>query len=134
MTINVLEIVVAFLVCIPSAIVGLAFWAIQRSLTKMDKKREEERIERIKEIDERDKKRIENEYMTFKAVNASLALAEVTAEAVQRIPDANCNGEMKEALAYAKDVRKQQREFLDKEGLDAIYASHKSKSKNSDVA
>lgn len=121
MTLNVPEIVLAFMVCIPSAIVGLAFWGIQRSITKMDKKREEERIERIKEIDERDKKRRENEFMMFQAVSASLSLAEVTAEAVQRIPEANCNGEMKEALAYAKDVRHKQREFLDKEGINSIY-------------
>lgn len=121
MTIDINAVLVAFLACIPSALVGLCFWKIQRSIMRIEDKREKERLERIKEIDERDQKRRENEYMTFQAVSASLALAEVTAEAVQRIPEANCNGEMKAALAYAKEVKRKQREFLDREGIDSIY-------------
>lgn len=36
---------------------------------------------------------------------AAIALGEATARAVQRIPDAHCNGDMKEALKYATDVK-----------------------------
>ncbi len=120
-SINIMEILLAFAVCIPSAVVGLAFWKIQRTIIKRDEKDAKERAERQRIVDERDQKRRENEFMTFQAVNVSLSLAEVTAEAVQRIPDANCNGEMKEALAYAKEVKHKQRDFLIREGNDSIY-------------
>ena len=50
---------------------------------------------------------------------AAIALGEATARAVQRIPDAHCNGDMKDALKYAADVMHKQKEFLAKQGVHA---------------
>lgn len=51
---------------------------------------------------------------------AAIALGEATANAVQRIPDAHCNGDMRNALKYAADVKHAQKEFLTKQGIHAI--------------
>ena len=80
---NSTEIFIAFLACIPSAIVGLAIWLLQRKISKSEKAREE-----------REKVREKNELYIIETVGASLALGEATARAVQRIPDAHCNGDM----------------------------------------
>lgn len=50
---------------------------------------------------------------------AAIALGEATARAVQRIPDAHYNGDMKDALKYATDVKHKQKEFLAKQGVHA---------------
>ena len=52
---------------------------------------------------------------------AAVALAEATARAVQRIPDAKCNGDMHAALDYAAKVKHDQKEFLAKQGIHALY-------------
>ena len=49
-----------------------------------------------------------------------VALGEATAKAVQRIPDAHCNGDMKGALEYATTVKHRQKEFLTKQGVSAL--------------
>ena len=51
---------------------------------------------------------------------AAIALGEATARAVQRIPDAHCNGDMHAALRYATDIKHQQKEFLAKLGIHAV--------------
>ena len=48
------------------------------------------------------------------------ALGEATARAVQRIPDAHCNGDMHAALQYATDIKHRQKDFLDRQGIDAL--------------
>lgn len=51
---------------------------------------------------------------------ASIALAEATAKAVQKIPDAHCNGDMRKALEYATQVKHAQKQFLAEQGVHAI--------------
>ena len=46
--------------------------------------------------------------------------AQATARAVQRIPDAHCNGDMHAALEYATSVKHKQKDFLTKQGVDAL--------------
>ena len=120
-SINVLGIVAAFAICIPSAVVGFAFWALEKRMDKRDKIEERKRQKRQEEIDEREKKRQENEYLTLRCVTAALALGEATARAVQRIPDAHCNGDMNDALEYATKVKHEQKEFIQREGVQSIY-------------
>lgn len=50
---------------------------------------------------------------------AAIALGEATARAVQRIPDAHCNGDMKAALEYATGIKHKQKEYLAKMGVRA---------------
>ena len=54
------------------------------------------------------------------ADNAAIALAEATAKAVQRIPDAKCNGDMHAALDYAAKIKHAQKDFLTSQGIHAI--------------
>ena len=51
---------------------------------------------------------------------AAIALGEATAKAMQRIPDAHCNGDMHAALDYAAEVKHKQKEFLAERGIHSI--------------
>ncbi len=73
-----------------------------------------------KRIDEKEKARERHEYLIIKSVNATMALGEATAEAVARIPDANCNGDMHAALNYAREVKHEQKDFLNEQAVHAI--------------
>lgn len=68
----------------------------------------------------KEKAREELELRLIETSTASMALAEATAKAVQRIPDAHCNGDMHAALDYAANVKHKQRDFLNKMGVAAI--------------
>lgn len=96
--------------CLPSAVTGFCFWCIQRRIQKADKKREN-----------REQLREQQELFLVQGVNAALALGEATAKAVQRIPDAHCNGDMHAALNYAAKVKHEQRDFLAKQGIIHLY-------------
>ena len=52
---------------------------------------------------------------------AAIALGEATAKAVQKIPDAHCNGDMHAALEYASEVKHDQKEFLAAQGIHAVF-------------
>ena len=52
--------------------------------------------------------------------SAAIALGEATARAVQRIPDAHCNGDMHAALDYAAKIKHAQKDFLTSQGIHAI--------------
>lgn len=95
---------------IPSAITGLAFWAIERKI-----------VQNEAEQNRKDEARKKNEIIMIKGVNAAIALGEATARAVQRIPDANCNGDMHDALEYAEKIKHEQKDFLTEQGVEAIY-------------
>ena len=87
-----LLVVVAF--GLPSAFLGFILRRIEKKMDHAEAKRVEQ-----------ESKRIEHEAMMIELSMASLGLAEATAEAVERIPDANCNGEMKMALNSARVTR-----------------------------
>ncbi len=95
---------------IPSAFTAFLFWLLERRIEK-----------REKEKDKREEARKQLELNLIQSVNASLALSEATAKAVQRIPDAHCNGDMHTALEYAAKVKHDQREFLQKQGIENIF-------------
>lgn len=90
---------------IPSAICGFCFWLLEQRI----KKRDDEKIAEQKNKDEINKKQ---NVLLIKQVSAALALGEATARAVQRIPDANCNGDMHQALEYAQSVKHDYKDFL----------------------
>lgn len=95
---------------IPSALTGLLFWLLQRRIDKREKAREKKEEAREK-----------NEVMLIQKVDAALTLGEATARAVQRIPDAKCNGDMSKALAYAEDVKRAHRRFMTEQGVHNLY-------------
>lgn len=55
------------------------------------------------------------------STNAAIALGEATARAVQRIPDAHCNGDMHAALEYSSKVKHEMRDTLTKQGIHAVW-------------
>ena len=95
---------------IPSAITGFGFWWIERKMDKRDKL-----------MEEKEKAREKSELYVIKSVQASIALGEATARAVQRIPDARCNGDMHAALEYAQKVKHEQKDFLSEQALKHLY-------------
>ncbi len=95
---------------IPTAITALCSWLLQRRITR----REEAQ-------DRREAAREKNEVLLVQSISAAIALSEATAEAVQRIPDAHCNGDMHAALEYAKKVKNEQKDFLTAQGVHALW-------------
>lgn len=95
---------------IPSAIMGLMVWYLKRYIDKRDQKAEER---------ERDIEKLM--LMIMQTSRANNVLAEATARAVQRIPDAHCNGDMTSALALASKIQKEEQEFLINKGIKHIF-------------
>lgn len=73
------------------------------------------------DMERRENLRQQQEFYLVQGVNAAIALGEATAKAVQRIPDAHCNGDMHAALEYASKVKHAQKDFLAKQGINSIY-------------
>ena len=105
---------------VPSAITGFCFSLLERKIEKRAEAEKEERQERQKKEDERERAREKSELCIINCVNASLALGEATAKAVQRIPDVHCNGDMKGALEYAQKVKHEQKDFLNEQAIKAV--------------
>ena len=57
----------------------------------------------------------------MKSIGAAIALGEATAEAVARIPDAHCNGDMHKALEYAREIKHEQKDFITEQGIKKIF-------------
>lgn len=95
---------------VPSAITGFCFWWFEKKLEK-----------RQKEQDRKEAARKQNEVIIIESMNAAIALGEATARAVQRIPDAQCNGDMHAALKYASDIKHKHKDFITEQGIEALY-------------
>ena len=95
---------------IPSAIMGLIVWRIKKHAEK-----------REKEAEERADAREQLLVLFAESVGASLALGEATARAVQRIPDAHCNGDMHAALANAVSIQGKLSTFLSTQGVHSTF-------------
>ena len=116
------KILIACASVLPSAVAAFCFWLIEKKIEKRSKKEDEERERRQREIDRQEAARQKNELLTAQAIGAAIALGEATARAVQRIPDAHCNGDMDAALDYAARVKHAQKDFLYGQGLENIYS------------
>ena len=71
--------------------------------------------------DKKDDARRKNEIIIIESVNAAIALGEATARALERIPDAHCNGEMHAALDYATTIKHKHKDFITEQGIEALY-------------
>lgn len=103
------------------AIVGFFVWLLERSIVKREtaRKEEEAKLEAERTKQENSRKTFEKNLLA--STNAALAVSEATARAVQRIPDAHCNGDMHAALNYAAKIKHEQRDFLAAQGIDNIF-------------
>lgn len=95
---------------VPSALIGFVMWWLKRYIDKMEKKREarEQNTERLM-------------LLIMQTSRATNVLAEATAKAVQRIPDAHCNGDMTSALETARKIQSEEKEFIMNQGIKHIF-------------
>lgn len=95
---------------IPSAITGLLVWWLKKEIDKKEAQRaeKEENTEKLM-------------LMIMQTSRATNVLAEATARAVQRIPDAKCNGDMTAALEQAKKIQREEQQFLFDQGVKHIF-------------
>lgn len=95
---------------VPSALFGIVVWYFKRSIEKRDKRQveQEQNIEQLM-------------YMLMKSNRANSVLCTAIARAVQRIPDAHCNGDMTKALEVVDEYNKEEKDFLMKQGIKHIF-------------
>lgn len=105
---------------IPSAVTGFCFHLIEKRISRKEAENQKKREQHQKDQDKKERIREESQFLILQSVNAAIALGEATAKAVQRIPDAHCNGDMHAALDYATKVKHEQKEFLTKQGIQNI--------------
>ena len=95
---------------IPTAVVGLLVWRLEKRIEKRDR-----------EKDAKEKDQIRYQSLQVTLAMASLTLGEATAEAIQRIPDANCNGDMHAALEAARTAKREYRTFENEQTAKAMH-------------
>lgn len=95
---------------IPSAIFGLLIWWLKRYIDKRDAKAEA-----------REKNTENLMLLMMKEIRANKVLSEATAKAVQRIPDAHCNGDMTAALELASKIQKEEEQFMLDQGIRHVF-------------
>lgn len=83
---------------IPAVFCGVLLWYIKRYFDKLDRKQEATA-----------KACIQKDVLLLKGVSASLSLGEATAEAIET---QHWNGEMTDARAHAKNVKRDIEEFM----------------------
>lgn len=95
---------------IPTAITGLLVWWLKRHIDETERKREEKEQNTEKLM-----------IMIMQNSRATCLLATATAKAVQRIPDAHCNGDMSHALEEAARIQEEEKDFLLDQGIKHIF-------------
>lgn len=103
-----IEIILAF--GIPAAITGLAVWWFKRRVEASDKKHQEQ------------EKNLESlVLMMMQSTRANSVGIQAIARAVQRIPDAHCNGDMTAALDEMGKIQDKEKQFLIDKGIKYIF-------------
>lgn len=95
---------------VPSAITGLGVWWLKRRVESNEKKSQEQQ-QNIEALI----------LMIVQSSKANQIGIQAIAKAVQRIPDAHCNGDMTEALAQMEKIQEQEKEFLMKRGIKYLF-------------
>lgn len=95
---------------VPSAITGLAIWFFKRHLDKREKKQiaHDENLESLV-------------LMMMQSTRANSIGITAIARAVQRIPDAHCNGDMTAALEEMEKVQNKEKQFIMDKGIKYIF-------------
>lgn len=95
---------------IPTTVMGLLVWWLKKGIDKREAKREEREANTEKLM-----------IMMMQETRATNVLATATAKAVQRIPDAHCNGDMTSALETAAKIQNEEKDFLLDQGIKRIF-------------
>lgn len=104
MTIDITTIMIVM--GVPTAVTGICFHFLKLKLEKKERKE-----------DERELRRLENEYLVLSSIRVTMALAEATAKAMR---DGKTNGDMTAALYEVVEVKRVQQEFLHKQAIDHL--------------
>ena len=96
---------------LPGATVGLLFRRLEKKLDRADDSRTE-----------KEETRQRYEELMIELAMASLSLSEATATALQRMPDAKCNGDMSSALSWSKEVKLKYHQFAREQAAKTINA------------
>ena len=108
-----MEITIAQLIAlfgIPSAITGFAVWWLKRRVEASEKKNQEQQ-QNIEALI----------MMIIQSSKANQIGITAIAKAVQRIPDAHCNGDMTAALEQMEQIQQQEKQFLMNKGIKYIF-------------
>ena len=95
---------------IPSAITGLGVWWLKRRVEQSEKKSQEQQ-QNIEALI----------LMIVQSSKANQIGIQAIARAVQRIPDAKCNGDMTAALAEMEKIQAQEKQFLISKGIKYLF-------------
>ena len=95
---------------IPSAITGFCIWWVKRKIEASEKKNQEQQ-QNIEALI----------MMIIQSSKANQIGITAIARAVQRIPDAQCNGDMTAALAEMEKIQQQEKQFLINKGIKYIF-------------
>lgn len=95
---------------VPTAITGMLVWFLKKHIDKVEAKRatREQNTEKLM-------------LLIMQNSRATNILAKATAVAVQRIPDAHCNGDMKAALEEAEKIQNEEKDFLFDQGIKHVF-------------
>ena len=106
---------------LPSALTGFFIRRMEKRLDKREAQRKKDQEALEAKAEAREKKREQLELVLIQSTSAAIALGGGAAGAVQRIPDAHCNGDMHQALEYAAKVKHDQKDFLMGLGIHALH-------------
>lgn len=95
---------------IPSAVTGILIWRLKKDIDKRERAKDKQEEYRHKLM-----------AMMMKTEHANFVLSSAIAMAIQRIPDAHCNGDMKAALEEATKLQKEEQDFLVDRGAEHIF-------------
>lgn len=95
---------------VPTAITGLGVWWIKRRVEANERKTKEheENLEALV-------------LMMMQTSRANTVGITAIARAIQRIPDAQCNGDMTAALAEMEKIQKKEQQFIIDKGVKYLF-------------
>lgn len=106
---------------LPAALTGFFIRRLEKNLDRREEARKKEQEAAEARADAREEKREQLDIAIINSTNAAIALSEATARAVQRLPEAHCNGDMHDALDYAAKMKHEQKELLTGLGIHALH-------------
>ena len=95
---------------VPSAITGFGVWLIKRKIEKNER-----------QYNEKESNLQDLVLMMLQTTRANAVGITAVAKAIQRIPDAHCNGDMTKALEYMKTIQEKEKDFLMDKGVKHIF-------------
>ena len=95
---------------IPTAITGIAVWLMKRRVERNEAKAKEHEANLEALV-----------LMMMQTTRANTVGITAIAKAVQRIPDAQCNGDMTAALEEMAQIQKKEQQFIIDKGIKYIF-------------